>query len=206
MRKIKYSIDYDSIYKPIIGLILVLSSVKLGTYISILKKDGIFNYLLILHIILIILSALFISFPYLFKYSNIKKNKIFRNLGNKCNGKIVRVHHKEFGGRHFTNLEISYYSKIFKKNMSFFSKQVKYNLVDLEEKPKCIVYEVEEDKLPFEIGSSVLTRYSFISQKKKKVVVFADMLEYDLRPWDKYFSYIVFGGIILIEIIIGIYV
>ena len=205
MKKIKYNIDYDSIYSPIIWLILVLSSVKLVGYISSFKVDGDFNYLLILHIFLIIICDFYVSFPYLFKITNMRKINTFKKLAYKTTGDVIKVHHKKMGGNNFTNLEIKYYSKIFKKNMNFFSKQVKYNLDNLDSVPKVEIYEIEENKLPFQIGSSVLTRYSFLSIKKKKVIVFADKIDCNLSFWDRYYNYIVFLAIILLEVILCLY-
>ncbi len=201
MKKIKYNIDYDLFYKPILGLVLVLSSIKLVNYTTLLKKDGIFNYLLILHILLIILCDLVISFPYLFQFTNKKTDKLFNKLANKCNGKIVKVHHKNG----YTNLEIKYYSKILKKYITFFSKQIKYNLPDVDDtEVKCEVYELEENKLPIKLGSSVLTKYSFITNKNKKIIVVADKMDNFLSFFDRYFDYILFISILIIEIFLVI--
>lgn len=204
MNKIKYNVDYDWAFKPILGLVLVLSSIKMVNYMSLLVRDGNFNILLVLHIVLILVCDFVLCFPHLLKVTSNRKHKIFLKLANKCNGKIIKAHHNSINSHNYTNLEIKYTSKILKKQVNFFSKQVRYNMSNYDKPCDCEIYEIEEDKLPFSLGSSILTKYSFVAVKNKKIVVYADKMDYKLTFWDKYFSYIVFFSIIIIEIILGI--
>ena len=205
MNKIKYNVDYDWAFKPILGLILVLSSIKMVNYMSLLVKDGEFNILLVLHISLIIICDLVLCFPFILKVNSRKKHKIFLKLANKCNGKIINVHHNTVNSHNYTNLEVKYNSKILKKPVNFFSKQIRYNMSNYNKPCDCEIYEIEEDKLPFSLGSSILTKYSFVAHKNKKIIIYTDKMDYKLSFWDKYFSYIVFFSIIIIEIILGIF-
>ena len=183
MSKVKYTNKNIYFFKPLIYLIVILSSYKFITIINMIKEDHIFNPLLIVHMVLILLSFIYLNNPDIFNIKNRKKHKEFLSKAKKINGKILKVHQKKFNGLNIRNFEFEYTSTITKKSIKLFSKQLAYEY-------------------------SIFTPYTIYKEKKgNKILVYVDKVNipitlFDRMDFDAYFTGVTLLIVILTSIII----
>ena len=210
MSKVKYTNKNIYFFKPLIYLIVILSSYKFITIINMIKEDHIFNPLLIVHMVLILLSFIYLNNPDIFNIKNRKKHKEFLSKAKKINGKILKVHQKKFNGLNIRNFEFEYTSTITKKSIKLFSKQLAYEYSQLDDNTfvDCEVYEVKLDDLSYNMESSIFTPYTIYKEKKgNKILVYVDKVNipitlFDRMDFDAYFTGVTLLIVILTSIII----